>query len=280
MEKSTVVLVDATQYGSDPAIVRVIEQHYPLIYVTRQDDLGRVYANQAPIGRVITCFDFDFPDIASLSMLSEAKQQFTSVPMLMFTEQHSEALAVWALRTRIWDYFVKPVIDSSVTASLERLNWLLTESSNRDPRTTIQQTHPLPDDARFQKQRGEGKSVDAAAAYIDQHLADKLMQANIAELCGTNSYQLSRAFKRVYGITFQEYILRRRIEKAIELLRNNSASVIDVCWAVGFHDASYFTKMFQRHTGMTPSQYRHKWLTSRKDASLPFQLSTDCPVKL
>lgn len=280
MEKSTVVLVDATQYGSDPAIVRVIEQHYPLVYVSRQDDLGRVYANQAPIGRVITCFDFDFPDIASLSMLSEAKQQYTSVPMLMFTEQHSEALAVWALRTRIWDYFVKPVIDSSVTASLERLNRLLTESSNRDPRTTIQQTHPLPDDARFQKHRGEDKSVDAASAYIDQHLADKLMQANIAELCGTNSYQLSRAFKRVYGITFQEYILRRRIEKAIELLRNNSASVIDVCWAVGFHDASYFTKMFQRHTGMTPSQYRHKWLTSRKEASLPFQLSTRNPVKL
>lgn len=280
MEKSTVVLVDATQYGSDPAIVRVIEKHYPFVYVTRQDDLGRVYETQAPIGRVITCFDFDFPDIASLSMLSEAKQQYTSVPMLMFTEQHSEALAVWALRTRIWDYFVKPVIDNSVTASLDRLNWLLTESSSRDPRTTIQQTHPLPDDARFQKHRGEDKSVDAASAYIDQHLADKLMQANIAELCGTNSYQLSRAFKRVYGITFQEYILRRRIEKAVELLRNNSASVIDVCWAVGFHDASYFTKMFQRHTGMTPSQYRHKWLTSRKDASLPFQLSAHNPVKL
>jgi AraC-like DNA-binding protein len=280
MEKSTVVLVDATQYGSDPAIVRVIEKHYPLVYVTRQDDLGRVYANQAPIGRVITCFDFDFPDIASLSMLSEAKQRFTSVPMLMFTEQHSEALAVWALRTRIWDYFVKPVIDNSVTASLDRLNQLLAESPNRDPRTTIQQTHPLPDDARFQKHRGEDKSVDAAAAYIDQHLADKLMQAKIAELCGTNSYQLSRAFKRVYGITFQEYILRRRIEKAIELLRNNSASVIDVCWAVGFHDASYFTKMFQRRTGMTPSQCRHKWLTSRKNTTLPFQLSTRDPVKL
>ncbi|NMT63088.1 AraC family transcriptional regulator [Marinobacter orientalis] len=280
MEKSTVVLVDATQYGSDPAIVRVIEREYPLVYVTKQDDLGRVYETQAAAGRVITCFDFDFPDIASLSVLSEAKQQFASVPMLMFTEQHSEALAVWALRTRIWDYFVKPVVDNSVTASLDRLNRLLTESSGRAPRRTISHKQPLPDDARFQKHRGEDKAVEVAAAYIDQHLAEKLMQTKIAELCGTNSYQLSRAFKRVYGITFQEYILRRRIEKATELLRNNSASVIDVCWAVGFHDASYFTKMFQRHTGMTPSGYRHKWMTSRKEATLPFQLSTGHLVKL
>lgn len=280
MEKSTVVLVDATQYGADPAVVRVIERRFPLVVVSKQDDLGAVYQRQPPESRVITCFDFDFPDIGSLSMLSEAKREFTSVPMVMFTEQHSEALAVWALRTRVWDYFVKPLVEDTVAESLNRLDRLLTETSNRDPRTTIHQKHPLPDDARFQKHRGEDKVVETAAAYIDHHLADKLMQADIAERCGTNSYQLSRLFKRVYGITFQEYIVRRRIEKAIELLHNSSASVIDVCWAVGFHDASHFTKMFQRHTGMTPSQYRHKWLTARSVAAIPFQLSASSPVKI
>ncbi|WP_417529689.1 helix-turn-helix domain-containing protein [Marinobacter lipolyticus] len=280
MEKSTVVLVDATQYGADPAVVRVIERRFPLVVVTKQDDLGAAYEAQDPGNRVITCFEFDFPDIGSLSMLSEAKREFASVPMVMFTEQHSEALAVWALRTRVWDYFVKPVVEDTVVESLNRLNRLLTESSNRDRRTTIHQKQPLPDDARFQKHRGEDKIVESAAAYIDHHLADKLMQADIAELCCTNSYQLSRAFKRVYGITFQEYIVRRRIEKAIALLHNNSASVIDVCWAVGFHDASHFTKMFQRHTGMTPSQYRSKWLTARSEATIPFQLSASGPVRI
>ncbi|MGF2686225.1 helix-turn-helix domain-containing protein [Marinobacter sp. DUT-3] len=277
MEKATVVLVDATQYGADPAVVRVIERRFPLVCVTKQDDLEAVYASE---GRYITCFEFDFPDIPSLSMLSEAKRDFASIPMVMFTEQHSEALAVWALRTRVWDYFVKPVNEGTVVESLNRLDRLLAESSNRDRRSTIHQKQPLPDDARFQKHRGEDKTVESAASYIEQHLADKLMQADIAERCGTNSYQLSRAFKRVYGITFQDYIMRRRIEKATTLLHNNSATIMDVCWSVGFHDASHFTKMFYRHTGMTPTQYRHKWLTARGEAALPFQLSVSDPVKL
>ncbi|MEX2476741.1 helix-turn-helix domain-containing protein [Marinobacter sp.] len=277
MEKATIVLVDATQYGADPAVVRVIERHFPLVCVKKQDDLGTVYESHR---RVISCFEFDFPDISSLSMLSEAKRHFASVPMVMFTEQHSEALAVWALRTRIWDYFVKPASEDTVAESLNRLNRLLEKSPAYQRRSTIHQKHPLPDDARFQKHRGEGKTVECAAAYIDQHLSDKLMQSDIAERFGTNSYQLSRAFKHAYGITFQDYIVRRRIEKAIELLRNHSASVIDVCWAVGFHDASHFCKMFQRHTGMTPTQYRHQWITSRCEATIPFQLSASGPVKL
>ncbi len=277
MDKATVVLVDATQYGADPAVARVIAARFPTVNACIQDDLAGVYASH---DRVITCFEFDFPDISSLSILSEAKQRFASVPLLMFTEQHSEALAVWALRTRVWDYFVKPVSEPVVVESLNRLDRLLVESSNRSPRSTIVQKQPLPDDARFQKHRGEDKCVESAMAYIEQHLSDKLMQADIAELCGTNSYQLSRSFKRVHGITFQDYIMKRRIEKAILLLRNNSASVIDVCWAVGFHDASHFTKMFHRHTGMTPSQYRHRWITARGESTIPFQLSVDSPVKL
>ena len=270
MERATVVLVDATQYGADPEVVRVIERHFPLVRVSAKDELGEVYASH---NRIISCFEFDFPDISSLSLLSEAKQEFTSVPVVMFTQQHSEALAVWALRSRVWDYFVKPVQADSVLDSLQRLEKLVGNRRERSERTTILKSQPLPDDARFKKHRCEDKIVESAVAFIEQHLSEKLMQADIAALCCSNSYQLSRAFKRTHGITFQEYIVRRRIEKATELLQNNSASVIDVCWAVGFHDASHFTRMFQRYMGMTPSQYRHQCNASREQAAASPQLS-------
>lgn len=270
MERATVVLVDATQYGADPEVARVIDRHFPVVRVSAKDDLASVYAAH---DRVICCFEFDFPDISSLSLLSEAKQEFPSVPVLMFTQHHSEALAVWALRSRVWDYFVKPVQSDSVLEALSRLEKLVGNPKDRSERATIIKSQPLPDDARFKKHRCEDKIVESAVAFIEQHLSEKLMQTDIAELCGSNSYQLSRAFKRVHGITFQEYIVRRRIDKATELLQNNSASVIDVCWAVGFHDASHFTRMFQRHMGMTPSQYRHKCRTTREEAASSPQLS-------
>ena len=173
----------------------------------------------------------------------------------------------------MWDYFVKPVQMDSVLDSLQRLEKLVGNRRDRSERTTILKSQPLPDDARFKKHNCEEKIVESAVAFIEQHLSEKLMQADIAELCGSNSYQLSRAFKRAHGITFQEFIVRRRIEKATELLQNNSASVIDVCWAVGFHDASHFTRMFQRHIGMTPSQYRHKCNALREEATASPQLS-------
>lgn len=270
MEKASVVLVDMTQYGPDPSLTRTIESRFPLLRISRQDDIGAALAARTP---AIACFEYDFPDIASLSMLNNVKREHPSVPVIMFTEQHSEALAVWALRARVWNYFVKPVAADSVLTSLAMLTRLLVNSRNRAPRSTVFPPQPLPDDARFHKHRGEDKVVESATAYIDQHLHKKLLQTDVASRCGTTSFQLSRSFKRAYGITFQDYIMRRRLEKAIELLRNDSASIVDVCWSVGFRDASHFTKMFQRHTGMTPSEYRKKWRAGRKDIALELNLS-------
>lgn len=269
MKQATVVLVDMTQYGPDLTLVRTIESRFPLLRITKHDDIGAAFATRHP---VIACFEYDFPDIATLSILTDLKQQYSSVPMVMFTEHHSEALAVWALRARVWNYFVKPVASDSVIPSLTMLARLVVESSSLAPRGTVFPPQSLPNDARFQKHRGEDKIVESATAHIEKSLHEKLLQSEIASRCGTTSFQLSRAFKRVYGITFQEYIMRRRLEKATELLCNESASIVDVCWTVGFRDASHFTKMFHRYSGLTPSQYRQKWRENRKENVLQISL--------
>lgn len=264
MEQASVVLVDMTQYGQDPALARMIESRFPLLRISRQDDIGAVLEARRPVA---ICFEYDFPDIASLALLGDIKRRHASVPVIMFTEQHSEALAVWALRARVWNYFVKPYTTDAVLPSLTMLARLLLDSARRVGRGTVFPPQPLPQEVRFQKHAGEERIVEVASTHIDQYLHEKLLQSDIARHCGTTSFQLSRAFKRVYGITFQDYIMRRRLEKAAELLCNDSANIVDVCWTVGFRDASHFTKMFQRHTGVTPSQYRQKWRASRKQAS-------------
>lgn len=262
MEEASVVLVDMTQYGPDPALARMIESRFPLLRVSRQDDIRTVLSARR---LVIACFEYDFPDIANLSTLSDIKREFPSVPVMMFTEQHSEALAVWALRARVWNYFVKPVTTDAVMPSLVMLARLLLDSNARPARGIGFPPLPLPQDARFQKHTGDERLVELAVAHIEQYLHEKLLQSDIASRCGTTSFQLSRSFKRIYGITFQEYIMRRRLEKATKLLCNDSASVVDVCWAVGFRDSSHFTKMFHRYTGLTPSQYRQNWRAGRKE---------------
>lgn len=269
MEQVTIVLVDLTQYGPDLALARTIESRFPLLRISRHDDVGAAFATRHP---VIACIEYDFPDIATLTMLTDLKRQYSSVPVVMFSEQHSEALAVWALRARVWNYFVKPVASDAVIPSLAMLARLLLDSSRLASRGTVFPPQSIPNDARFQKHRGDDKIVETATAHIEKSLHEKLLQNEIASLCGTTSFQLSRAFKHAYGITFQEYIMRRRLEKASELLCNESASIVDVCWTVGFRDASHFTKMFHRYSGLTPSQYRQKWRANRKENVMQISL--------
>lgn len=54
-------------------------------------------------------FEYDYPDIAGLIALSQAKRAFPNVPILMLTGQHSETLAIWAFRQGVWDYFTPPL---------------------------------------------------------------------------------------------------------------------------------------------------------------------------
>ncbi|MBW7469741.1 response regulator transcription factor [Marinobacter sp. M216] len=274
MDKATIVLLDATQYGADQELARVIKTRFPLERRDKSAGLENIGSNGE---NVILCFEFDFPDISTLSLLNDTKHDHPSIPILMFTEQHSEALAVWALRARVWNYFVKPVAPEAVLSSLSILASMMASPRTRDCRNLVIPPQRLPDDARFQKHRTEDKLVELAVAHIEQHLHEKLSQSDIADRCNTTSYHLSRAFKQLYGITFQDYIMRRRLDRAGELLRNASATVSDVCWTVGFRDASYFSRMFHRHTGMTPSQYRRKWLNTRVEHE---QTDLNVPVAL
>src|SRR5690606_39293724 len=123
----------------------------------------------------------------------------------------------------------------TVIESLTRLGQLVVSSSGRASRNTILQKQPLPEDARFQKHRAEEKIVECAASYIDQHLADKLMQTDIAERCGTSSHQLSRAFNKVHSNTFHDYIMQRRLINDAAPLHNNSDAFYELCSAAGLH---------------------------------------------
>lgn len=97
--------------------------------------------------------------------------------------------------------------------------------------------------------------VVRAPQFVAEHFHEKFPAADIAEHCGLSRFQFSRSFHAVFGITFREYLLRYRIIAACERLRLGDLPVTEVAYAVGFHDGSYFARMFRRYTGVLPSQY-------------------------
>jgi AraC-like DNA-binding protein len=107
------------------------------------------------------------------------------------------------------------------------------------------------------------RAVLAAPAFVAEHYAEKFAALAVARHCGLSRFQFSRSFHSVFGITFREYLLRFRIREACRRLRAGAGPVTGIAYGVGFHDGSYFARMFRRYTGELPSQYarRHEQAT-------------------
>ena len=93
--------------------------------------------------------------------------------------------------------------------------------------------------------------------YIDAHYNDYNLSLGLiaSELHLTVPY-LSTIIKKELGMSYKEYLINFRIEKAKVLLAEETSSVTDICQKVGYVKVSYFIKIFQEHAGMTPSMYR------------------------
>jgi AraC family transcriptional regulator len=97
-----------------------------------------------------------------------------------------------------------------------------------------------------------------AVAYIEEHLAESISLAALADLVGLSACYFCRAFRQSFGVPPQRYQLAKRVERAKTLLAKHAASVTDVGLSVGYNDASAFCTAFRRVTGLTPSAYRRR----------------------
>jgi AraC family transcriptional regulator len=95
----------------------------------------------------------------------------------------------------------------------------------------------------------------AVAGYIEEHLADQIPLATLAQLAGLSPYHFCRAFKQSFGMPPHRFHARRRIEHAKVLLAKRVVSVTEVGVAIGFSGTSAFTTAFRKATGLTPTGY-------------------------
>jgi AraC-like DNA-binding protein len=94
------------------------------------------------------------------------------------------------------------------------------------------------------------------SSYIEEHVAEHIPLATLAQLVRLSPYYFCRAFKQSFGLPPHRYHNDRRIELAKTLLAKPMSSVTDVGLAVGFSETSSFTAAFRRATGLTPTAFR------------------------
>ena len=105
--------------------------------------------------------------------------------------------------------------------------------------------------------QGYSPLVSRIISYIQIHYSDtELTLSSVASKFSLNKSYLAALFKKETGATFTNYVNARRIEQAIYLMNTQSGSIQSIASACGLPDTTYFTRLFRREKGMTPTEYR------------------------
>ncbi|MDD9268164.1 response regulator [Paenibacillus sp. GCM10023248] len=100
--------------------------------------------------------------------------------------------------------------------------------------------------------------IELAMIYIEQHYTEAITLNRVAEHLYLNPSYFSKIFHERTGETFSKYIIRLRMNKAKELLKDSTLRIYQVADQVGYQDFRHFVKLFKEHEGMTPAQYRDR----------------------
>lgn len=109
------------------------------------------------------------------------------------------------------------------------------------------------------------KYIAPVLQEIETHYSEKLTVAELSAGVYITQQYLSRLFQRFLGCSVYEYITALRISKAKELLSNQRTEIQRIAHLTGFEDASHFTAMFRKMTGMTPGEFRMLHETSAQE---------------
>ena len=120
----------------------------------------------------------------------------------------------------------------------------------------------------IKKKRGNQMNlmISSIKGYIKSHFTNDISLNDIAEHVHLSPAYVSQLFKQETGENISTYITTLRIEKAKMLLRDPQEKLYDVSLLIGFSSSAYFTRLFKKHTGMTPSEYRRSVIAPELEA--------------
>ncbi|WP_055665671.1 response regulator transcription factor [Desnuesiella massiliensis] len=101
----------------------------------------------------------------------------------------------------------------------------------------------------------QDSGIEKALEYIKQHYHEDISLNDVAKTAYLSESYLSRKIKKILGIGFSEYITKLRMEKAKEYFRDPNIKVTEVASKLGYPDYRYFSHIFKKYTGYTPSEF-------------------------
>lgn len=207
----------------------------------------------------LAVIDYWLPDMSGVEAMKEIKDVNSSIPVIIVTAFGDEDVAVGAFRGGARDYLKKPFSISELCAKIDFFLALKNADKRLRKNAVFEEDAPAEADVRTPHAvaLGQYRRIQSAVRFINDRYQTDIRLGETARAGGMSPAHFSRIFRKVMGLTYQEYLGRRRIAKARNLLRTSVLSVTEIAQAVGFSDITGFGRIFKKLTGNTPTAYRN-----------------------
>jgi Response regulator containing CheY-like receiver domain and AraC-type DNA-binding domain len=108
---------------------------------------------------------------------------------------------------------------------------------------------------RMNRKTKRSHFINDAIYYMERHYHEEISLDDLSQYIGLSSQHLSKLFKDETGINYVEYLTNMRIDMAKNLLSEGTQTVKEICYSVGYNDPNYFSRIFKRIVGISPSDY-------------------------
>ena len=189
--------------------------------------------------------DIEMPNGSGLELIKWVRENKPNIHTALYSGHAEFVYAQEALRLGVDDYLLKPIPYEEITAVLRRIEDKILKQEKSEGFSSAS--------------GGEDSSqiIDQVKKLIAENLSvGNLQRDELAALVHISPGYLGRIFKKETGMALTDYIIKKRISVAKQLLTKTSLSITSVSEKVGISYSSYFTKLFKEQVGMTPQEYR------------------------
>jgi two-component system, response regulator YesN len=197
--------------------------------------------------------DIRMPEMTGLQLLKSLKEKGISPVVIVISAYSEFEYAQEALRLGVVNYLLKPIGKKKLIEAVDEAVKVMEKQVRAGMIEKVVDKRIADTNNKIDSTKDP---IRKAIAYIDQHLKEELTLKDIAAHVHLNPSYFSVLFKEQANLNFSEYITRRRIQRAKELVISTNLPINEIAEEVGYKTSKYFIKIFKEIEGITPSIYR------------------------
>lgn len=216
-----------------------------------QEALDLFFRYQPPIA----ILDIEMSDISGLQVAEKIREHQNLSSLLFLADSDNFSYARQAIALRALDFLTKPWDEKKLICSVEEaLRYAFhLESLTQQSGLLSTAAVPLPPTSEYNRLSLVREDI---RSFIASHYMEELSMKNAAHAMNYSDAYFCKLFKQCFQVNFSTYLNEYRIAQAKRMMENPRISIKDISAACGYTDSNYFTRVFKRITGQTPSEYR------------------------